>query len=219
MARWPASRSSAATTCGLQLAAAQHRMRQRLRVAAPAGAPCCASSHSKNVAIEHQAVLDHFGQAGAQLARAAGWQARATSAITATRLVERADHVLAERVVDSGLAADRRVDLREQRGRHLDEGDAALVDRRGESGEIADHAAAQARSTTVCRSQRASSIAPTIASSVCQRLACSPSSTSDFDTRARRLAQRGAQLLEIKRRHHCIGDDCRTASAHMWRVQ
>ena len=59
------------------------------------------------------------------------------------RLVERADHVLAERMVDAGLAADGRVDLREQRRRHLHEGHAALVDRGRESGEVADDAAAE----------------------------------------------------------------------------
>ena len=46
-------------------------------------------------------------------------------------------------MVDRGLAAHGRVDLGEQGRGHLDEGHAALVDRRGETGEIADHAAAQ----------------------------------------------------------------------------
>ncbi len=59
------------------------------------------------------------------------------------RLMERADHVLAERVVDAGLAADRRVDLREQRRRHLHERHSALIDRRGEAGDVADDAAAE----------------------------------------------------------------------------
>ena len=43
----------------------------------------------------------------------------------------------------AGLAADRRIDLREQRRRHLHERHAALVDRRGEAGEVADDAAAE----------------------------------------------------------------------------
>jgi hypothetical protein len=46
-------------------------------------------------------------------------------------------------MIDAGLAADRRIDLREQRRRNLDERNAALVDRRGEAGEIADDAAAE----------------------------------------------------------------------------
>ena len=58
------------------------------------------------------------------------------------RLVERADQVLAERMVDADLAADRAVDLRQQRRRHLDDRDAAQVGGRGEAGDVADHAAA-----------------------------------------------------------------------------
>ena len=57
--------------------------------------------------------------------------------------MERADQVLAVRRIDAGLAADRGIDLRQQRGRHLHEIDAAPHDRRGKAGEIADHAAAE----------------------------------------------------------------------------
>ena len=57
--------------------------------------------------------------------------------------MERADHVLAVRMIDGRLAADRGVDLREQRRRHLHVVDAALVAGRGESGHVADDAAAQ----------------------------------------------------------------------------
>ena len=46
-------------------------------------------------------------------------------------------------VIDAGLATDRRVDLREQRRRHLDEVDAALVRGGGEPGDVADDAAAE----------------------------------------------------------------------------
>ncbi len=59
------------------------------------------------------------------------------------RLMEGAEQVLALRRVDAGLAADRGIDLRQQRGRHLHEIDAAAHDRRRKAGEIADHAAAQ----------------------------------------------------------------------------
>jgi hypothetical protein len=37
--------------------------------------------------------------------------------------MERADQVLAEPVIDAGLAADARIDLGQQRGRHLHDGD------------------------------------------------------------------------------------------------
>ena len=46
------------------------------------------------------------------------------------------------RVVDAGLAADGRIDHRQQRGRHHDERQAAVVRRGGEPREVADHAAA-----------------------------------------------------------------------------
>ena len=58
-------------------------------------------------------------------------------------LVERADEVLAERVVDADLAADRAVDLREQGRRHMRERDATEVGGSGEAGHVADDAAAE----------------------------------------------------------------------------
>ena len=45
--------------------------------------------------------------------------------------------------VDAGLAADRGIDLRQERGRHLDEVHAAPHDACRETGEVADHAAAE----------------------------------------------------------------------------
>ena len=56
--------------------------------------------------------------------------------------MERADQVLAERVVDADLAADRAVHLRQQRRRHVHERDAAQEGGRGEAGDVADDAAA-----------------------------------------------------------------------------
>ena len=54
-----------------------------------------------------------------------------------------ADEVLALRRVDAGLAADRTVDLREQRRRDLNEANAATQDAGGKAGKIADDAAAE----------------------------------------------------------------------------
>ena len=56
--------------------------------------------------------------------------------------MERADEVLALGQVHAGLAADRAVDHREQRGRHLHDVDAAVVHRGREAGRVADDAAA-----------------------------------------------------------------------------
>jgi hypothetical protein len=59
------------------------------------------------------------------------------------RLVEGADEVLAAGGVDGGLAAHRGIHLGQEGGGDLDEVDAALVDRGGEAGEVAHHAAAE----------------------------------------------------------------------------
>ena len=60
-----------------------------------------------------------------------------------TGLMKRPDEVLAARVIDPGLAADRGIDLRQQRRRHLYEIDAALVTGRRKSGDVADDTAAE----------------------------------------------------------------------------
>ena len=59
------------------------------------------------------------------------------------RRMERADQVLALRRVHAGLAAHRRVQHGEQRGRHLEVRDAAQVRRGDEPGEVARDAAAE----------------------------------------------------------------------------
>ncbi len=92
--------------------------------------------------VADQSVFDHLGETGGQLAVRECVQ-RCRVGDHAARLVERADHVLAERVIDAGLAAHRGVDLRQQRGRHLDEIHTALIAGGGKSGDIADHTAAQ----------------------------------------------------------------------------
>ena len=57
--------------------------------------------------------------------------------------MEGADQVLALRRVDSGLAADGGIDLRQERRRDLHEAHAAPQDACREAGKIADHAAAK----------------------------------------------------------------------------
>ncbi len=90
----------------------------------------------------HERVLRDLAEPGAVLAR---WKRREGRHVGEhrDRLVERADEVLALGEVHRGLAADRGVDLREQRGGGLHDGDAAVVDRGRESGGVADHAAAE----------------------------------------------------------------------------
>ena len=65
------------------------------------------------------------------------------SASDQDRLVEGADQILAVGGIDRGLAADRGIDLRQQRGRNLHVIEAAPHYRRGEAGKIADDATAE----------------------------------------------------------------------------
>ncbi len=96
----------------------------------------------EKAAITEHAVFENFGITGAKFAFGQRAQ-RAQIGQHQRRLVERADQILARRGVDRGLAADRTVDLRQQRGGQLHEAAAALEDRAGKAGQVADHAAAQ----------------------------------------------------------------------------
>ena len=137
----------------LELAAAAHGVGQRAALARAESFPHWPSSQSTNAASSAKPCLI-TSASPARSSRSGSVSSVATSEITAQRLVEGADHVLAARMVDRGLAADRRVDLREQRGRHLHESDAALVDRGGEAGQVADHAAAQGDDQAVAPAAR-----------------------------------------------------------------
>ncbi len=57
--------------------------------------------------------------------------------------MEGADQILALLGVDPGLAADRRIDLGQQGGRHLHDADSAPQDAGGEAGQVSHHAAAE----------------------------------------------------------------------------
>ena len=141
IARRPCSRSSSADDRGLDLAAAADRVGERGGVER-AELAYGALEPREELRVDDHAVLDHLREAGRELARR---QRRERVRVGEHRdgLVERADHVLRARVVDGGLAADRRVDLREQRRRHLHEIDAALEARGRVARDVADHAAAE----------------------------------------------------------------------------
>ncbi len=101
----------------LKLATAPHRMDQGTALPCQQLFDVLLQPFDKRQ-VQGQPVLDHLGQPGAQLAvgqRVEGRHVRDHRA----RLMEGADHVLAARMVDRGLAADRRVDLGEERGRNL----------------------------------------------------------------------------------------------------
>ena len=100
---------------GLDLAAAADRVRRARRRRARSSFAMCASSQAKNSA----STITPYLMTSASPARSSRGGSVASVSVSAStrRLMERADHVLAARVVDRRLAADRRVDLREQRRR------------------------------------------------------------------------------------------------------
>ena len=108
----------------------------------------------EQLGVPDRGLLDHLGEAGRALARRQRAQRLDVDRHEA-RLVERADQVLALAQVHARLAADARVDHREQRRRHLDERDPAQIGRRREAGEIAHHAAAERDERAVAVGARA----------------------------------------------------------------
>ena len=139
-ARSPVSRSSRATIAAL----ARHEVAiacSRARAAGENVGVVGLEPGEKRLVAEH-AVFGDLGVAGAELARRQRVE-HGGIGHHQYRLVKRAEQILAVRRIDPGLAADRGIDLRQQRGRHLHEIDAAAQDRGGKAGEIADHAAAE----------------------------------------------------------------------------
>ena len=135
----------------LHLAAVIHRLRQQI------GLLCHQPGHIafqpvQKFRIAQHAVFDHFGHAGGKLARRQSGQ-NIQIGKHRLRLVKRADHILAQRMIDGGFAAHRRIDLAQQCGRYLDKGRAALVGGGGKPDRIADYAAAE-------RNQRRAAFGP-----------------------------------------------------------
>jgi hypothetical protein len=95
----------------------------------------------EEIAACDHAVFHHFVEAGPKLAARQGAQQRRIDNHDG-RLVERANQILAERVIDADLAADRAVHLRQQRRGHVDEGDAAEIGGRGKACGVTDNASA-----------------------------------------------------------------------------
>ena len=119
-------------------------------------------------------------------------------------------------MVDTGLAAHRRVDLGQQGGRHLDKIHAALVAGRGKTGHVANHTAAQGDhggSTVMARSQQA----------IKDQLQGFPVFVG-FAVRQhhgdhRVCRQAAAQTLKIQRRDRFVGDDRHLPAGNMRRKQ
>ena len=126
---------------GLGGAALQHRLAPRIGIAGDELRPRLLQPFEEG-AVADEPVFHHLGIAGEQLAPRQGGE-RVDIGQHQHRLMKGADQVLAVLAVDRGLAADRAVDLRQQRGRHLHVIEAAQQGRGGKAGEIADDAAAQ----------------------------------------------------------------------------
>ncbi len=124
------------------LHAAAHRDGVLARAAACEQLPPIRLQPGEEASIPDQAVFDDFGIARAELA----WRQRVEQRGVGQdqhRLMEGADEVLAVIGIDGGLAADRGIDLRKQRGWHLHIVETTADNRGGEAGKIADHAATE----------------------------------------------------------------------------
>src|SRR2546428_1135573 len=155
--------------------------------------------------VADQAVLDHFGKPRAQLALGQGFQ-RSHVGHDQLRLMKGADHVLSERVIDRGLAADRRIHLCEQRGRDLNEGHAALIGGGGEPRQIPDYPTPQGDECGITRAslleQRIEN--PIKGAPVLVFLAVGNDDADHLDVLT---GQRSGNAFEIERRHRRVGDD------------
>ena len=129
-------------------------------------------------------------------------RACSVSASTALRLVERADQVLAARVIDAGLAADGRIHLRQQRRRHLHERDAALV-AGGAKPARSPTTPPPSASTAQSRAEAVGDQDIEHARSVGQRLVRLAVRQDDFDDAPRRRGQRAAAAGTAARRWYC----------------
>ena len=151
-------------------------------------------------------MLGHLRPASTQFARRQGGQHRGIGQHRAG-LVEGAQQVLALRGIDTGLATHRTIDLRQQRGRALHEGQAAQDGGGGEAGQITHHATAQ-------RHHRHAAVRPRGQNGLHHPLIL----RHGFGTLAgrhqafhgdaeARLGQPGAQGGQMQRRHRLIGDN------------
>ena len=197
------SRSSSATIRAL--AATECAMAYSRAAGSPASSFCAVRlAPFEEGEIVDQAVFDDLGVARAQLARRQRVEHGRVDEHQ-RRLMECADQILAGGRVDRGLAADRAVDLRQQRRRHLDEAASALDDRAGEPDQIADHPAAE-------RDDMVAALDPMREQAVGQRFQLHPALGALAGRQHDRLAgdagggERGLQGREV-RRDVLVADD------------
>src|ERR1043166_8302222 len=110
-----------------------------------------------------------------------------------------------------GLAADRRVDLSQQCRRNLHVIDATPHHRRGETGEIADHAATERNDDVIalnlCSNERIAD-----ALEIAKALAALAGWHFDGRNVDAGLRERSLRSRKVMPRHCVIGDDCDLAS-------
>ncbi len=94
----------------------------------------------EKIPVGDEAVFDHLGHAGVDFAPGEGFQVRRVDQHQFGHVKE-ADQVLAQRMVDGDLAADRAVGHREQCGGELDDRNPPVVARGDIAAEVADDAA------------------------------------------------------------------------------
>src|SRR5258706_7094291 len=96
----------------------------------------------KERGIENQAVLDDLRKTGAELAIRQRFQSIRVRQHQ-LRLIKRANHVFAARVIDGRLTAHRGIHLSKQGGWNLNKGNSPLIGGGCESRDVADHTAAE----------------------------------------------------------------------------
>ena len=99
-------------------------------------------NHRQDFPVGNVAVLDDFGHAVRKCAVRQGSEHVRVDE-DEPRLIERADEVFALGQINAGLAADRGIHLREQRGRDLAQRHTAQEGRRRKAGDVADNTAAE----------------------------------------------------------------------------
>ena len=198
---------------GFDLAAALDRMGQRHRVTGQQRIQVGRDPVQK-AQVCYRAILDDLGQAGAEFALGQGAQYLQV-AHHQLRLVEGAYHVFAQRVVDAGLATDRRIDLRQQRGGQLHKRHAAHETGRGKAGHVADHPATE-------RKQHCLTVASLAQQGVKNQVQGLPGlvllaiGQHHFLNLPVLALQRAAQTLQVEWGHRRIGDD--QGLAGLWQV-
>ena len=149
--------------------------------------------------------LERFGHAGRALARGQRRDVREIGD-DGRRLVDRPEQVLAGRVIEAGLSADRRIDHRQQRGRRLEEADSAKQRCGGEPGEVADDATAERDDERVAIDLRAERRVPDRADGV-ERLRALAGAEHDLDSGQGERLERATQLGAACPLHRRVGDE------------